>query len=189
MLAGEDAKGLNPLHYITGADMVQRDDGEWISVSEAARRLGVTRQTIQYRIKKGQVEFRHDNRGNPTILFAAETKHSAQSSPSAESADICADASAPRSPSLVSLDDVRNLLSEQAERLQKAHHEAMSLMIERVDAAEIRSERVEQRLDQVLDQLLADRRQPVANQVEQGDRLPWWRRWFGRSTKSDLGRG
>ena len=64
-----------------------------------------------------------------------------------------------------------------------------SLWLERVDAAEVRAERVEQRLDQVLDQLLADRRQPAVGQVEQVERAPWWRRWFGRSMKSDLGRG
>jgi type I site-specific restriction endonuclease len=49
-----------------------------------------------------------------------------------------------------------------------------SVMLERVDAAEIRAERVEQRLDQVLDTLLAVRRS-------------WWARWFGASNRSDIG--
>lgn len=50
-----------------------------------------------------------------------------------------------------------------------------SLWLERVDAAELRAERVEQRLDQVLDVLL-DRQ-----------RRPWWSRWFGESRRSKLG--
>ena len=41
-----------------------------------------------------------------------------------------------------------------------------SLWLERVDAAELRAERVEGKLDQVLNELLADRRRP------------WWSRWW-----------
>jgi hypothetical protein len=50
--------------------------------------------------------------------------------------------------------------------LQAQHRETLALMLERIDAAEIRAERVEQRIDQVLDTLLAECR-------------PWWRRWLG----------
>jgi len=64
-----------------------------------------------------------------------------------------------------------------------------SLWLERVDAAELRAERVEQRLDQVLDQLLAGRHQLPVSHFEQGDRLPWYQRWFGSTTKSNLRRG
>ncbi len=60
-------------------------------------------------------------------------------------------------------------------RLQAAAAAERSLFLERVDAAEVRAERVEERLDQVLDVLL-DR---------QGQ--PWWRRWFGESKRSKLG--
>jgi hypothetical protein len=62
-----------------------------------------------------------------------------------------------------------------------------SLWLERVDAAEIRAERVEQRLDQVLDVLLSERRQPVASPTGPGERAPWWRRWLGVSRRSDIG--
>ncbi len=79
------------------------------------------------------------------------------------------------------LAEVQTMHLDLVNRLQAQGALERSLWLERVDAAEIRAERVEQRLDQVLDQLLA-------NQVEQGDRLPWWRRWFGSSIKSDLGR-
>ena len=80
------------------------------------------------------------------------------------------------------LAEVQTMHLELINRLQAQSAIERSLWLERVDAAEVRAERVEQRIDQVLDQLLA-------NQLEQGGRLPFWRRWFGYSTKSDLGRG
>ena len=64
-----------------------------------------------------------------------------------------------------------------------------SLLVERVDAAEIRAERVEARLDQVLDVLLSERRQLTASQAGNGEREPWWRRWFGESRRTKLGEG
>jgi hypothetical protein len=73
-------------------------------------------------------------------------------------------------------------------RLQAQAAAERSLWLERIDAAEIRAERVEQRLDQVLDVLLNERRQPVS-QVETGEREPWWRRWFGESRRTKLGGG
>jgi hypothetical protein len=57
-------------------------------------------------------------------------------------------------------------------RLQAQAAAERSLWLERVDAAELRAERVEQRLDQVLDVLLTERRQPVPE-----PRRPWWRFW------------
>jgi hypothetical protein len=70
-------------------------------------------------------------------------------------------------------------------RIQAQAAAERSLWLERIDAAEIRAERVEQRLDQVLDMLLTERRQPVASQSEP-ERKAWWRRWFGQSKRSDL---
>ena len=59
-------------------------------------------------------------------------------------------------------------------KARRGHTENRWMMVERIDAAEIRAERVEQRLDQVLDALLSERRQ----QAGQGERVPWWRGWF-----------
>jgi hypothetical protein len=61
-----------------------------------------------------------------------------------------------------------------------------SLWLERVDAAEVRAERVEQRLDQVMDVLLSERRPRVEPEVDH-ERVPWWRRWLGVSKRSDIG--
>lgn len=193
------------LRMQVGAEMAQTGDGEWLTVSEAARRLGVTRQTLQYRIKKGKIEHRQDNRGNPIVRFAVEALKSAQASPDAKAAEACADAQHPIPAGLASLDDVRRMLGEQSERLQAAHREAMtaleqrmaqqdanhlaeierlvgqvhaerSFWTERADAAEVRAEAAEQRTAEMAKQL-----------VEQATR-PWWSRWFGASTRSDLRR-
>jgi hypothetical protein len=69
------------------------------------------------------------------------------------------------------------------------------LWLERVDAAEIRAERVEQRLDQLLEPLLQQRPAPAgrsepppaAPAPAAPAREPWWRRWFGASKRSKLG--
>ena len=87
------------------------------------------------------------------------------------------------------LAEVQTMHLDLVNRLQAQGALERSLWLERVDAAELRAERVEQRLDQVLNHLLADRHQPPANKVELTDQLPWWQRWFGSSSKSDLGRG
>lgn len=42
-------------------------DDEWVTISEAARRHGVSRTAIQRWIKSGRVEHRLDNRGNPQV--------------------------------------------------------------------------------------------------------------------------
>ena len=47
------------------------DNSEWMPVAQAARRLGVTRQAIQNRIKRGRIEHRQDNRGNPMVRIGA----------------------------------------------------------------------------------------------------------------------
>ena len=56
-----------------------------------------------------------------------------------------------------------------------------SLWLERVDAAELRAERVEQRLDQIVDHLL-HRLEPASSW------RGWLGRWLGASKKSEIGR-
>lgn len=64
---------------------------------------------------------------------------------------------------------------EHVERILAQAATERSLWLERVDSAELRAERVEQRLDQVLDVLL--------NRQGQS----WWSKLFGTSKRSDLG--
>ena len=196
-------------------------DGDWCSVSEAARRIGVTRAAIQNRIRRHTLDTMTDNHGRPLVrvavaggatVYAATLRKVAGDTvalepphPAASVPDMI-----PMSSHRSEIDRLQQAHSaalaatqEQVEHLraaivradaQAAHHLAerdalhldaigrmqaqagveRSLWLERVDAAELRAERVEQRLDQVLDVLLTERR-------------PWWSRWFGQSKRSDIG--
>lgn len=175
----------------------------WLTISEAARALGVTPQAIRKRLKRGTINSRLGNHGqvmvevanpqepvqeprqprtqepvaNPAVPWAEHQRIVAeqQARHDAETARRLAERDS------LHLDTLGRLLAQAAiER---------SLWLERVDAAEVRAERVEQRLDQVLDMLLTERRQPVASPAEPAEREPWWRRWFGTSTRSKLGSG
>lgn len=65
------------------------------------------------------------------------------------------------------------LHSDALGRLQTQASLERALWIERIDSAEMRAERVEEKLDMVLDELLAERRS-------------WLSRWFGSSKQSTL---
>jgi hypothetical protein len=230
------------------------DENGWCSVSEAARRLGVTRSAIYSRINRKTLETMTDNHGRPLVRVPVSGRRQVTGGSLRQVTDVTLTEYSPESrQSAAGASDAVQLSLHQAEldRLQAAsdaavaalqnqveqlrsamaaqqaqHREDMaqeraetarqlaardslhldtlgrlqaqaaaerSLWLERIDAAELRSERLEQRLDQVLDQLLADRRQPVASQVELGERVPepqrepWWRLLFGTSKRSKLG--
>ena len=180
-----------------------------MTVSAAARKLGVTRQALQKKMRRGSIETRHDNRGNPMIRVAAPATGvqmepatqvaSAPCIPGAPATMVAAPATRTAARARPTIHDAPDMMPvtahrEEIERLQAAHSAALtihldligrlqaqaaverSLWIERVDAAELRAERVEQRLDQVLDVLLDNQRRP------------WWSRLFGASKKSEIGR-
>ena len=156
--------------------MAQDEDGQWLSVSAAARRLGMSRQALQQRIRRGTIDCRRNNRGDPQVFVS-------NASTLACVATIAADLqqAAPEPVGQLSLNDVRQLLGEQSERmerqhaaalatLERAHRESTQLLVERVDAAEVRAEAVSEQLGDLLDRLSR----------------PWWSRWFGTSKRSDL---
>jgi len=174
------------------------DDGTWVTVSEAARRLGITRAAVRKRIARGTVVFMSDNHGRPLVRVTG-TVHTG-TVPTVHTGTVRSDSAVPDGtartvpcgtthkvpgagdavpmvPATMIADAIARADAESARRLAERdaqHREAMAMMMERVDAAELRAERVEQRLDQVLDRLL-----------ERQDR-PWWSRWFGQSKRSDL---
>ena len=169
-----------------------------VSTADAARQLGVSGQTIRRWLASGRLRGVRDNHGN--ILVEIEATPVATSAPIVATpvATPVAEPVIPLSQAMAMVDAERtrhdaetarrlaerdSLHLDTLGRLQAQAAAERSLWLERVDAAEIRAERVEQRLDQVLDVLLIERRQPVASQVE---REPWWR-WFGAAKRTDLG--
>ncbi len=169
-----------------------------LSVKDTAARLGTSEDSILRRIKLNRLRAIQDNRGKWWVLLDDEEAEKAAEEVTANravrsdrgspygvrTAMESAETAAPGASGMVSLADVRAMMGEQQDRaerqhrealasVQEAHRAAMAMMIERVDAAEIRAERVEEKLDQVLDQLL-DQHQP------------WWSRWLGSSRRSDI---
>jgi hypothetical protein len=175
----------------------------WLSIADAARLLGVTPQAIRKRLKRGTINSRIGNRGQVMVEVANHREPTQEPRqprtqepvanpvalvvPWAEHQRIIAEQQARHDADVARRLAERDTLHlDTLGRLQAQAAAERSLWLERIDAAEIRAERVEQRLDQVLDHLLTERRS-VLTQDETGDREPWWRRWFGHSTRSKLG--
>ena len=192
---------------LAGGNMSADDNtDQWLSVAAAARHMGLSRQAIQNRIKRGRIEHRLDNRGNPIVRVAATTADSVSGATGFVSGatgataqttrksvllpvapdtfvsvagDIAATEPAVLPPVSPGMMPVSAHLAE-LERLQQAHsvtvgvlRESISMATERADAAECRAERTEERLGEILSELLDQRR-------------PWWSRWLGPSSRSNL---
>ena len=180
----------------------------WLSIAEAATALGVSENAIRVRVRRGKLLASRGNDGHirvsvdqrrPTLSTIVESTNASPAEPMVPLSALLEQAAQHRA----DLDDQQarhdaDVARRLAERdtLHLGHIERLlaqaaierSLLVERVDAAEIRAERVEQRLDQVLDMLLTERRS-VLTRDETGEREPWWRRWFGESRRSKLGGG
>jgi len=169
------------------------DNGEWLSVTAAARKLGLSRQAIQNRIKRNSIAHRRDNMGNPIVRVAATSPQPVSGAIAVHvAATPVAPPEAPKADGTDLVAELRLMLEKQESARERnrreqvavleaaegrrladladrdrLHRATVSLLIERVDAAECRAERVEERLDQILDQLLEQRR-------------PWWRRVIGK---------
>ncbi len=143
------------------------DNSDWVTVSEAARRLGVSRAAIRNRVKRGTLPSQSDNHGHPMVKVPLAPPGTVcagrfQKVPSVTVPDGDQPQTRRERAGLVSLDDVRAMLGEVSARhsealaaMERQHRDAMAMMTERIDAAECRAEAL---LERAL--------------------LPWWRRWF-----------
>ena len=156
-------------------------DFEWVTITGAVRILGISEDTIRRRIKAGSMQHRFDNRGRINVLVPTQSHtqppqdHTQEEPKTAQhlTQELTQDhtqEAQPHTQGLVSLDDVRRLLGEITSQHETAiaairagHEAAVGLLVERIDAAEVRAERAEEKISAMLDRLM----------------LPWWRRWFG----------
>lgn len=150
------------------------EEAEWVTVSEAARRLGVSRQAIRGKIVRGTIPYQMDNHGHPLVKAIPPLPGTPRNGMERKAPPSTLPPTTPEPAWAPSLDDVRRLLGEQAGRLERqhnaaitalqaAHREAMSMLVERVDTAECR-------LESLLEHMTR----------------PWWVRWFGQSKRSDI---
>ena len=192
-------------------------DNDWVSVSEAARRIGVTRAAIYSRIARKTLETMTDNHGHTLVRVSMSGDSKASGGTLRKATPETLTRTRPPEPELshshaanseavLSVSTALAMLAEQATlhrsdidtlharhdaeiarrlaerdtlhadalgRLQAQAGLERALWLERIDAAEMRSERVEEKLDLVLDELLSERRS-------------WLSRWFGSSKQSTL---
>ncbi len=151
----------------------------WLTYREAAERLGMTLDSVRVKARRSKWTITTGNDGRHRVAVPVRLLDSAleRSGASALERSI---PSAPEQSDLVAelrrqLEQVEARHDAEVRRLVDQVGRERELWLERIDVAELRAERVEQRLDQVLDVLLTERR-------------PWWSRWLGVTTKSDLSR-
>ena len=177
---------------------------QWLLITEAAKRLGISENAVRLRVSRGTLLASRDNRNHVRVsipetsdivakmvvaTMSPDTPTTNAVSVPLEAVQAMLAAERDRSDTTITQErtETARRLAERDSlhldtlgRLQAQAALERSLWLERIDAAELRAERVEQRLDQVLDQLL--QRQPEPS------RTPWWRRWFGKVKRTDLDR-
>jgi len=134
-----------------------------ISVNDAAVRFDCSQDTILRRIKLHQLVGSKDNRGKWWVILPDDG-----TAEPADSAKMRNSEPSPRGPHSTAKKSeiivLTEALSGMMERMEHQHQVAIQLLVERVDAAELRAERAE---DAVRDMLEHQSR-------------PWWQRWFLR---------
>jgi len=179
--------------------MTEQSDS-WKTITEAATALGISENAIRVRIRRGKLLASRSNDGHirvnidhsrPELSTRLMSTHCNPIAPTDSLVPLSAiieqqdrhQAQLIEQQARANAETARQLAERDAlhqdtlERLADQTALERSLWLERIDAAELRAERLEQRFDQVLNQLLTERHQLSPNQIT---RQPWWRRWFSR---------
>ncbi len=173
----------------------------WLSVSGAAKRLGVSRQAIQNRIKRGTLETRRNNRGELVVLCPATGGATLQTAVAQQtvSATVAPDPppaarqgvggepdSQPASAYHQLIETLHGALERQERQHRdqladrdRHHREAVEFWKERCDSAECRAEQATAALNDLVNRILSVI--PAPQSAE-----PWWARWLGGSRRSDI---
>jgi hypothetical protein len=177
-----------PNNWLRVRDMT---DGEWLTYTEAARRLGTTPDAIRQRAKRGQMQGTRGNDGRPRVWTAARpngqaTEQSPDSPNRTESGQVRALQD--------HIETLKGLLAAEVERTQAARDEAREARAE-ADHAKADQMRMARDVAVMFDELkaLADRYSELHSdrarlqsdvdrliaELEQA-RRPWWRRMLGQ---------
>ena len=189
-------------------------DHDWVTVSEAATRLGMTKDGVRKRIERGKITATRDNTGQLRVSLSSstlstvvrpvvmsQTPLSAVPMPQNPGDDkmipavvlevVERERERERADHARQLADRDNLHLGHIERLMAQAAAERSLFLERVDAAELRAEAaearaaaVDEKLHQIFSRLLE---RPLSAGSGAEPARPWWARWFGQTKQSDLG--
>jgi hypothetical protein len=174
--------------------------GDWCSISEAARRLGVSRRAVHGRIQRGTLTARNDNAGprvfiahgtvpRPSIRLARESHAPPHgTSHAAFTGEPHGTLTAPVEDVLAELRkqlEALGLRAGQAEGELRATRETLATKDALIAELRVRAEHAESDLG-ARDALLAKLREAAATERVRAGRLeaalaearrPWWRRW------------
>jgi hypothetical protein len=166
-------------------------DGEWLTYTEAAKRLGTTPDAIRQRVKRGQMQGSRGNDGRPRVWSDARpngqslepSPNKSPNSPNRTESDLSGQVKALED----HIETLKGLLIAEVERTQAARAEAdyaksdqvrmardVSMMFDELKAltdrqAELHADRA--RLQAELEQARAELART---------RRPWWHRWIKR---------
>ena len=145
---------------------------EWLTPTQAALRLGVTRTAIRNRAKRGTLESMQDNRGLLKVRLPAPAPGTDAGDERHGSVDTVPQ-SVPRelyNQLRADLETERQRHTAEIERMISQIHAERTFWIERAeDQAEVRAEAAEQR---------AAEAQRQARELAERMARPWWRRMF-----------
>jgi hypothetical protein len=166
-------------------------DGEWLTYTEAARRLGTTPDAIRQRVKRGQMQGSRGNDGRPRVWVDAHPDGQATEPSPDKSPNSPNRTESDLSGQIKALEDhietLKGLVIAEVERTQAARDEAQEARAE-ADNAKADQVRMARDVANMFDELraLADRqaelhadRARLQAELEQARRR-WWHRWFKR---------
>ena len=184
--------------------------GAWLPLKEAAQRLGLSEKALRSRLVRRTLRSRRGNDGRVQVFVPdAPMKHAPEIHRALFGAEQTEASPAPVLAGLASLDDVRKLLGEQHDTLTTLHREAldrqerqyqaaMSLMLERVDRAELVADQAQAEASEAhasLRELVTRIMALPAPEPQQAPELrfierlaSWWRSWRGTTSTSTLRR-
>lgn len=151
-------------------------DEAWVSVSEAARRLGVSRTAIHNRIKRGTLPRMTDNHGHPLVQVAVTGAMTVSPVPChAITGDTVTPPGPCQPPESVPLSVHREIvatLQQTLDRQERQFRDALEFWRERADGAEVRAEQANAMLADLVTRIMATIPAPAPGGS-------WWRRWLG----------
>jgi excisionase family DNA binding protein len=149
-------------------------DDRWVSVEEAARRLGVSDATVRRRVRAGTLE------GERLARPQGEVYRVRESALPPDSQVAAADTLAEEAPTT----DMTSLLRERllaADNLISTELETISRYVERIANLERDNGRLQSEVSHLTEQLAAERARADAAEARVRERAerPWWRKILG----------
>jgi hypothetical protein len=141
------------------------EEGPWLTLTEAAQRSGLPRESIRARARRGLIPSRKDNRHQTLVQLPADLLTRAGQGLAGAESGILAGVPMDMADLMAEVAELR----EQLARAESAVEAAKAVAKAEVATAEARGEAQVAALRELVDELKA--------QLAEA-RRPWWQRWF-----------